>query len=237
MRAAVETLYAVFAGYPLRDWTDPCMHCHTDADERRLHGAPLRELSAGDLRQFTDGSLMVWGGLGDLKHFLPRILEIAGTEGFDYPDVEVVYGHLAYGDLPSWPAPERAAVLGFAMAHWQAVLDDDADIEALLAALMLIEDDLTPYLTVWERSSVAGALVSLGEFAEEVALIMGGKRQWNAYLNTERVLPGPAQVIGWLTGPELTARLTARRGTMPDPAAEAALELAIGALAAMPRPL
>jgi hypothetical protein len=39
-------------------------------------------------------------------------------------------------------------------------------------------------------------------------------------------------VVGWLTGPALTERLTARRGTLPGPAAEAALAEALRVIAA-----
>ncbi|GAB3829014.1 hypothetical protein GCM10027610_015010 [Dactylosporangium cerinum] len=44
------------------------------------------------------------------------------------------------------------------------------------------------------------------------------------------VRPGPGQVTDWLARPDLLARLAARRGTLPDPPAEAALEEALKAV-------
>jgi hypothetical protein len=128
LRDAIAGLYEVFGGYPLREWTDPCPHCLTAEDERALRRAPLRELTDEDLRQYVADSLMLWGDLDDLKHFLPRILEIAATEGFDFPDVEVVYGHLAYGSFATWPAAEQAAVRDLALAHWQAALAEEVGV-------------------------------------------------------------------------------------------------------------
>lgn len=241
LREAIAVLYDVFARYPLRDWTDPCSHCHTEDDEQVLRRAPLRELTCEDLQWYTAESLMLWGDLADLKHFLPRILEIAATEGFDFPDVEVVYGHLAYGSFATWPTSERSAVRNLAMAHWRTALAEGADLvyfEPVLAGVMLIEDDLAPYLAYWERSDDAVTLANLAEYAREIRRIRDGERGWNAYLAVEQphgpfgaARPGPGQVVDWLTGPDLAVRLTARRGTLTSPQAEVALEEALRAIA------
>jgi hypothetical protein len=207
---AVAALYEVFAGYPLRDWTDPCPHCLTADDERSLRRAPLRELTAADLQQFTADSLMLWGDLDDLKHFLPRILEIAVTDGFDFPDVEVVYGHLAYGSFATWPAAEQAAVRDLAMAHWRAALAGGVGLshfEPVLTGIMLIEDDLGPYLSYWERSDDPVTRANLGVYEQEIRRILAGERDWNAYLAVDEPTgpfgaprPGPEQVVDWLAG-------------------------------------
>lgn len=234
LQEAVAALYEVFAGNPLRDWTDPCPHCHTADDEQLLHRAPLRELTAEDLQRYATDSLMLWGDLGDLKHFLPRILEVVATEGFDFPDVEIVYGHLAYGSFATWPAHERTAVRDLAMAHWRMALAEGvhlAHFEPVLAGIMLIEDDLTPYLRYWECSDDPITLANLAEYAQEIQRIRAGERGWNAYLAVDQstgpfgnARPGPAQVSSWLTGDALVARLAERRGTLSTQQAEAALE-------------
>ncbi|MFC5002612.1 hypothetical protein ACFPIJ_32870 [Dactylosporangium cerinum] len=237
---AVMLLYESFAGYPLREWTDPCLHCHTADEEQALHRVPLRDLTPNDLERYVADSLMLWGDLGDLKHFLPRILEIAATEGFEFPDVEIVYGHLAYGAFATWPAAEQAAVRDLAMAHWRTALAEGvhlAHFEPVLTGIMLIEDDLSSYLRHWERSGDAVTLANLAEYAREIARIRRGERVWNAFLEVGRpggaygtVRPGPGQVTDWLARPDLLARLAARRGTLPDPPAEAALEEALKAV-------
>jgi hypothetical protein len=165
------------------------------------------------------------------------------TEGFDFPDVEVVYGHLAYGSFATWPAHERTAVRGLSMAHWRTALAEGVDLvhfEPVLTGIMLIEDDLTPYLQYWECSDDPVALANLAEYAQEIQRIRAGERGWNAYLAVDQptgpfgaiVRPGPEQVISWLTGDALVARLAGRRGTLPAQQAEAALEEALHAVRA-----
>ncbi|MEU4689875.1 hypothetical protein [Actinoplanes sp. NPDC023714] len=215
IEGAVDALYDAFAGYPLRDWTDPCPHCHTADDERVLRRAPLRELTADDLPRYTMDAMTVWGDVGDFKHFLPRIMEIAVGEGFGWPDVEIVYGRIAYGFWTSWPAAEQTAIRRLVMAHWHAVLAADVDLfecDTVLTCIMLIEDDLTPYLRYWEQSDDPVPLLNLAEYAAQVGRIRAGERQWNAYLDGSK---GPAQVLAWLGSDDLTERLTARRGTPP----------------------
>ncbi|MDG6105832.1 hypothetical protein Daura_18530 [Dactylosporangium aurantiacum] len=151
----------------------------------------------------------------------------------------MVYGHLAYGDFATWPAPERAAVRDFAAAHWQASITADVhlcEFEPVLTGIMLIEDDLWPYLRHWEYSGDPVALANLAGYAREIAAIRAGTRPWNAYLAVEEPeglygppRPGPGQVVEWLAGPGLAARLAARRGTLPG-RAEDALAAAIGAV-------
>jgi hypothetical protein len=70
---------------------------------------------------------------------------------------------------------------------------------------------------------------SVGFFGTFVLARSGGLlANEDAVLGSAR--PGPGQVVGWLTGPDLAARLAARRGTLPGPEAEAALEAALRAL-------
>jgi hypothetical protein len=241
LEQAVETLYTTFAGYPLRDWTDPCPHCHSRECEQKIRRVPLRDLTDEDLSEFVADSLTLWGNLDDLKHFLPRILEIAALEGFDFPDLEIVYGHLGLGKLATWPEPERAAVRAFLMAHLRADLAEGVHqvyyFDPVLTGIMLIEDDITPYLSWWEQSDDPATLENLAEYANEVGRILRGERRWNAFLGRDdsplppfRVPPGPGQAVAWLTSPRLLTSLMSRRGTLPGPDAETALTRALAAI-------
>ena len=76
LQSAIERLYKVFSAHPCPVYTDPCLHCHTVEDDAKLRTRPLRQLSAGELNDYVSDALLVWGGVDDFKHFLPRILEL-----------------------------------------------------------------------------------------------------------------------------------------------------------------
>jgi hypothetical protein len=149
---AIDGLYATFAGYRLRAWTEPCMHCHTVEDERVVHGRPLRELRPAELSQFAADLLMTWGEVVDFKHFLPRLFEIVAREHLAYPDIETVVGALDRGAWRTWPEAEQAAVDRFLMAFWRAHLADHPALhrtDDVLGAIGTAADDMAPYLDAW----------------------------------------------------------------------------------------
>ena len=86
LRTVIESLYEIFATYPLRADTNACACCHSAYDAQRLHMKPLRKLNADDWRQYAGDALFVWGEVDDFKHFLPRIFELEVAHGDSFVD-------------------------------------------------------------------------------------------------------------------------------------------------------
>jgi hypothetical protein len=180
IRDAVEGLYAAFSGYELREFTDPCMHCHTLEDEAKIHARPLRELIKEDLRRYAEDALLVWGDERDFKHFLPRICELFCncelyadeiSEGYFLYAPHVLFTKFRFGNWRGWPATEQVAVERFLNAIWTGFLSDPPDedrisepfqeAEDVVCSIAQCEDDLSCYLTAWiedERLSASRAL-------------------------------------------------------------------------------
>jgi len=80
----------------------PCPCCHSVDSERPLYSRPLRKLRPDDLEQYARDALLVWGGIDEFKHFLPRIFEISAyAEEFSFPESEIVFANstMAIGKL------------------------------------------------------------------------------------------------------------------------------------------
>jgi hypothetical protein len=77
LQQAIESLYQTFFGYPLPEDTHPCSCCHTPKADELLHSAPLRELTWRHLAVYANDAILTWGDLDCLKHFPPRIIEVA----------------------------------------------------------------------------------------------------------------------------------------------------------------
>jgi len=86
LRTVIESLYEIFATYPLRADTNACACCHSAYDEQRLHTKPFRKLNADDWRQYAGDALFVWCEVDDFKHFLPRIFELEVAHGDSFVD-------------------------------------------------------------------------------------------------------------------------------------------------------
>ncbi|MFL1375934.1 MULTISPECIES: hypothetical protein [unclassified Nocardiopsis] len=151
MREAVERLYAVFARHRLAARINGCPHCVTDEDQRLLRRSPLRELGEDDLRRFVAKALTTWGGVDDLRHFLPRILDLA-LPGDGVIDIDTVASKLDLARWSQWPSDERAAVRACFVALWLRTLDrepEDRPAVLILDTLATAFDDLSPFLDTW----------------------------------------------------------------------------------------
>lgn len=222
--AAVEELYRVFAAYPLPKWTDPCLHCHSEEEERQLHAAPLRELRADQLRGYAGDALLVWGDVAVFKHFLPRIAEIfvrSSQVSLDLQDPEMVLSKFRYGQWLGWPEAEQVAVRAFLHALWHAVLagpplsGGGLDMESWLCSIAQAEDDLDPYLQMWFADDSIAAGVALGQFISDSGVIHRQETGRNAYW--DRREEQWKQVRAWIySEPVLKKLATAERRTTDD---------------------
>ncbi|MDE3720823.1 hypothetical protein PWG71_05440 [Nocardiopsis sp. N85] len=151
MREAVERLYTVFARHRLAARIDGCPHCVTDEDEHLLRRSPLRELGEADLSRFVAKAITTWGNVDDLRHFLPRILDLA-LPGGGVIEIDTVAAKLDLARWWEWPMDERDAVRACFAALWRRTLDrepEERPAVLLLDTLATAFDDLAPFLDAW----------------------------------------------------------------------------------------
>jgi hypothetical protein len=165
LAAAIERLYEVFQHYPLPPNTNPCPCCHSPGDERPLYSRDLRKLTPDNLAQYANDALLVWGGVNDFRHFLPRIFEIVmSAEAFTFVDPEIIFAKLCHGEWRTWPQKEQEAIQVFLLAVWRAALEqppsDDLtcspEIETWLCCLAQATE-LSMYLDEWLNSFSSAA--------------------------------------------------------------------------------
>ena len=110
---AIQDLYRVFKPYQVRRHPEGCPCCVSDADKRRLFSKPLTELSPEDLGRFAWKVLTTWGTVEDLKHFLPRLLELVALDECTPFETEVLFGKLRLGGWTAWPDSQRESLACF----------------------------------------------------------------------------------------------------------------------------
>jgi hypothetical protein len=222
---AIEQLYRTFSGYPLRDWTEPCLHCNTVEEEKAVHRRPLRELEPGDLVEYACNVLLTWGEIDDFRHFLPRLFELVATDGFgDRPDPETILGALAlaHGDWWTWPTVEQEAVERYLMAWWRTRLSEPPrrpprhQVDTVLGCIALAVDDLTPYLDLWANMPGDEPVLHLALLLEDSdVLYPAGPRLHNPWM--ERRPAQEAQILAWFqTVAAFLPRFVAIYDTDPD---------------------
>ncbi|TDD74320.1 hypothetical protein E1293_29585 [Actinomadura darangshiensis] len=208
MSGEIEGLYEVFGQVPRPLKVEGCAHCVAPDEDRPLLEGPVRGLSVDVLRRYATEALILWGGVPEFRYFLPRLLELAAENEFNWPDPEIVFGKLGRGRWTEWSDPERAAVRAFLTRWWETKVDDEdawPDIGAVLCSLGLTGIDLVPFLDRWGRLGSSGAIRNLHEFVTTgVTWRTAGPKLGNPFWEKETA--SYRDVIAWLTdGRALTA--------------------------------
>lgn len=203
---AVEGLYGAFVRYPLHADTNACPCCHRPGQERILHSKPLRDLSANDLQLYVGDAILVWGSEDDFRHFLPRIFELMvmlADPTLEMHDPPIVFNKLRFGHWENWPAEEQDAIRRYFLAAWKEFLQTNpedcglTDADAWLCGIAQAEEDVQPYLAIWEDNKSVEAARQLSILVVEHSFIQDDARPENFWAKRKNQW---AQVRAWLQG-------------------------------------
>lgn len=139
---AIQPLYQVFRNYRFTDMEgDPLFPGF--CDPAPLLAEPLAELPPQAFENFAWKAVTTWGTASDLRHFLPRMLELAYLNS-DTPPLETwqLYGKIDYADWRSWPKAEQAAIECYIDARWFDVIYQETNLTEESGIIQ-------PYLRPW----------------------------------------------------------------------------------------
>jgi len=152
--AAISELYVVFARYPLRREIDHCEHCVFPEDDALIRSKPLRQLAGTDLSKYAFKAMTTWGDEEDLKHFLPRLLELWTEDDFMLLTDDQLIRKMRMAGWGAWPDDEEAAIKSFLIAWWPQILVSAPREELIRILIPLLYEtfgDLGPFLKQWRE--------------------------------------------------------------------------------------
>jgi hypothetical protein len=218
LRAAVARAYAVFGGRgapagPL----DVCTACCCPVEvERALREWPLARLTARHLREYNESAKSPVQPVPELRHLLPRLLELIARGEDVHHSTELFLDRLGRCPEGTWNAAERAALDGFACAFFDALLRAGTPGHGLRAwrdtplAVLLMFDigglDIEPLLRLWRDCDDPAATIrfvraTYWDFWEEREIA-------NAFASDRPAFR--ARVRAWLLDASNRARFAAR---------------------------
>jgi hypothetical protein len=205
LNAAIDRLYATFAHVPKPTTIEGCSHCwYPSEDEALLAPVPLRDLPADTLRPYLASVLSTIGSEADFRYFLPRLLEIACTTGFNFPELDHVISRMAIAGCADWVPEERQAIRALEDLLWTRTLatyPSDVSADDLLFAIGMVERDLGPFLDEWAASlRQAAAVAHLDElYRYAPSLLVTVLASPTVYLVTEPM----EQILRWSIGADV----------------------------------
>lgn len=207
----IEEAYALFAPYTLGNTLDVCkVCCVTEAEEQALLAAPLREASAELLNcgylssAHSSSDQERW----EMKHFLPRVLELVSQ--FDFPRFtpEVVFSRLDLNQPAYWPIAERELLADFALAYFKQCLahyplPDGLELPEILLMFGQPYFDLAPLLQAWVAADTPSSIAHFTDL-----LLNGSRIVSNGIIKFGSAFSEPRhnqQLTTWLTNPLVQA--------------------------------
>ena len=209
IKESLRDLYKTFAKYD--SWSRLSLSETETKSEyfKNLLNKDLEDLSRADLAPFTSRPLNSWAAKNDLRHFLPRILELcavwSGREAQAVWVPESIFSLLPQSDWRNWPADEQSVIEDFTWAWWMSTLSEfpsPTEIKEVLASIA-VTHDVTPYLNEWRRQKTLAAfrhIVDADWFAESSVMETENS---NSPLQQQIVaIHGHKRYPNWLLAPE-----------------------------------
>lgn len=200
---------------------------------------PLEELTAHDLGKFAWKALTTWGDVEDLKHFLPRLMQLIAQDDCAPFSREVLLGKLRLAAWRDWSETERRSVDMFLHAVWRDCLNSAAGSvwqDELLCGIGRAVDDLAPYLTTWSDSKLTTAYEHLVHYIDwNLATLLKRGHLSNSFWSDAE--PQMRQVIDWLSSRQTIDTLESRFAENPGADYSDALAVAIDRLSSLQQTL
>jgi hypothetical protein len=120
----IDTSYELFAKYiPTRSLdicTQPC--CMDVKDEERLASLPVRQIPELLLAEYNNGARTEKTPIDELKHFLPRYLDLISQFQFPTHSVELSFSRLTPFDITEWSKDELNLLKEFSKTYFRYYL-------------------------------------------------------------------------------------------------------------------
>jgi hypothetical protein len=167
----IEAAYVLFAPYTLGATLRVCKGCCvSDAQEQALLRTPLRAVSRQVLNEgfFVSAQAHSDQERWEMKHFLPRVLELATQFEFPVHSVEITFSRLELDQPAHWPMAERQLLAAFARTYFEACLalyplPDGNQLTDIFIMFGQAHFELTPLLQSWATANSSSSLAHLAD--------------------------------------------------------------------------
>lgn len=210
LQIALDAAYAAFGHCRRPDALDAAPGRDPKRILADLTARPLSELTADDLGGYMGWAMTTVGGVGEYKHFLPRILELAvqGPARVHLGgDSQSLARKMAYGRFDTWSADERAAIVAVFDAAWRQALRVPLYEEAAedwLRGLIQLGEHVQARLAAWLATDAPLAGLHLADAVNTEIFRRGDARLPFGFGNEYAVYETYSV---WLAGPAVRARL------------------------------
>lgn len=153
----IDKSYDLFSKYTSKQPLDICtVCCMLPEDEAKLASMPVREVSKDLLAEYTNGARSEKTPIEEVKHFLPRYIELASKFDFPTHSAELTFSRLVPFLKAEWTMEELELINQFGKAYFKHCLriypipSFNDSIDTMLIMFWRGGFDVSDLLKVWE---------------------------------------------------------------------------------------
>ncbi len=166
LKEIIDSAYEVFSKYranrPLDVCTDCCMKIE---DEARLASLPVKQIPLELLSEYNDGAKPAKTTIEEIKHFLPRYLELISEFNFPAHSAELSLSRLSPFDRNEWTETELEILNTFTKEFFKHTLSVypipsfNNQIDAILIMFYGADFDINSLLEIWEETDTLESIL------------------------------------------------------------------------------
>ena len=153
----VERAYDVFSKYAVNVPLDVCTVCCLTAEEElRLARTPVRGIPVELLADYTDSARPEKTRIDEVKHFLPRYLELVSQFVFPTHSAELSFSRLSPFSKDEWSEEEQDVLCSFAIEFFTRCLATYPLPEGIDTILIMLDKGgfaIEPLLDIWKTTN------------------------------------------------------------------------------------
>lgn len=162
----IDQAYALFSGYKAVTPLDVCTDCCMPAAEAQLlSNMPVKDIPGNMLTSYNDGASSAKTPANEIKHFLPRYLELISRFEFPTHSPEIAFRRLYPFDPGEWTEAECRYLQDFSEAYFRHCLsvyplpNFTDSIDSILTMFEKEPFDVKKMLSIWGDSMQVEALL------------------------------------------------------------------------------
>ena len=165
----VNASYELFSGYEINSPLDICTACCMDFEvEEKLRTLPLRDINRDQLMEYNDGASSGETPINEVKHFLPRYLDLISKFEFPSHSAELSMKRISPFNSEKWSANEQELLQKFSHHFFQKSLNtyplpEYEKIESVLIMFQLGGFDIPDLLKLWEHEDSKESVLHFGD--------------------------------------------------------------------------
>lgn len=162
----IDKSYSLFASYHLTRPLDICTDCcMSPDDEATLARLPVRQIPRDLLAAYNDGAKPDKTRIEEVKHFLPRYLDLLVQFEFPTHSAELSFSRLTPFDKAQWTKDELELLNDFSIEYFKHCLSIyplpsfNDEIDTILIMFGKADFNIDDLLTIWENTNTKESML------------------------------------------------------------------------------